>query len=228
MEQFSAGQWAGIEGCRLFRGVSRATLTDMLTQARAVIRTYEREEIIALEGHELTGLGVLLTGRVQAQHTYQSGISSVLATLGPGDSIGEAVIFSQEPCYPATIVAVERSTVLFIPKRTLAGLLHNSTLMTNFIGILSDRIVLLSGRIRTLSYHTLRQRIADHLLTLSRGSDNTVDLRMSRREMAESMGVARPSLSRELSSMRDDGLLDFDKSIITIRDVKGLLACLEE
>jgi CRP-like cAMP-binding protein len=45
---------------------------------------------------------------------------------------------------------------------------------------------------------------------------------VSRREMAEQFGIPRPSLSRELISMKHDGLVDFDRKTITIQDMEAL------
>jgi CRP-like cAMP-binding protein len=45
---------------------------------------------------------------------------------------------------------------------------------------------------------------------------------VSRREMAEQFGIPRPSLSRELVSMKKDGLIDFDRQTITILDMEAL------
>jgi len=40
--------------------------------------------------------------------------------------------------------------------------------------------------------------------------------------MAEHMGIQRPSLSRELSRMREEGIIEFDKKTIIIKDMEAL------
>jgi DNA-binding transcriptional regulator LsrR (DeoR family) len=40
--------------------------------------------------------------------------------------------------------------------------------------------------------------------------------------MAEHMGIQRPSLSRELIKMRKEGIIEFDKKVIIIKDIRAL------
>lgn len=225
MEKWNPLHIQAITQSRLFRSVEEDVILQLLRQSVVSLRHFDRDDAVALEADPLTSLGIVLEGRVQAQHTYLSGANTPLATLSAGDTIGEAVIFSREARYPATIIALESTAILFLSKQTLAQMLRNSTLMTNFIAILSDRIVMLSGRIRTLSYRTLRQRVADELLRLSKGKAN-LTLPVSRREMSETMGVARPSLSREMATMKSEGLIDYAGRSVTILDRQRLLQCL--
>ena len=51
-----------------------------------------------------------------------------------------------------------------------------------------------------------------------------INLGMNRNEMAEFLNVSRPSMSREMCRMRDEGMFDFRKEIIKIKN----LAALEE
>ncbi len=46
-----------------------------------------------------------------------------------------------------------------------------------------------------------------------------IKLPFSRKKMAELLNIPRPSLSRELTNMRDEGIIDFDKNIIKIVDL---------
>ena len=47
-------------------------------------------------------------------------------------------------------------------------------------------------------------------------------LNISRKEMAELLGVPRPSLSREMIKMKEEGLIDFNKNVIKILDEEAL------
>ena len=51
---------------------------------------------------------------------------------------------------------------------------------------------------------------------------NVIKVPLSRKEMAEHMGIQRPSLSRELIKMREEGIIEFDKKTITIKDMGRL------
>ena len=49
-------------------------------------------------------------------------------------------------------------------------------------------------------------------------------LAMNRNEMADFLNVARPSLSREMCRMRDEGIIDFHRSSVRIMDMEALKA----
>jgi len=40
--------------------------------------------------------------------------------------------------------------------------------------------------------------------------------------MAEYIGIQRPSLSRELSKMREEEIIEFDREVIIIKDMSAL------
>ena len=45
---------------------------------------------------------------------------------------------------------------------------------------------------------------------------------LSRLKMSEHLGIQRPSLSRELSRMREEGIIEFDKEFIVLKDLEAL------
>src|SRR5699024_8461017 len=97
----------------------------------------------------------------------------------------------------------------------------------NFMTILSDRILMLNSKIKILSYETIRKKIANFLLDeYKKQNNNFLEFSYGRKKMAEVLNVPRPSLSRELAKMRDEGIIDFDKNVIKIVDIKLLKRCL--
>ena len=45
---------------------------------------------------------------------------------------------------------------------------------------------------------------------------------MSKKEWADKLGVQRPSLSRELIKMKEEGIIDYDKDTISILNSSAL------
>lgn len=73
----------------------------------------------------------------------------------------------------------------------------------------------------------MRQKIADYILTEYKRQQNLyIELSVSRKEMAESLGVTRPSLSRELAAMKDESIIDYHKNTIKINNLQLLEDCL--
>jgi CRP/FNR family transcriptional regulator, dissimilatory nitrate respiration regulator len=90
-----------------------------------------------------------------------------------------------------------------------------------FIQSISDKTLLLTDKIKSLTMKTIRQCIID-FLTYEYYIKNSlrIVLGISKKELAERIGVQRPSLLRELNEMRTDGLIEYDAHSITIKNIK--------
>jgi CRP-like cAMP-binding protein len=97
------------------------------------------------------------------------------------------------------------------------------------LGILSRKAITLSRQLEFLSIRSMRGRIAAFLLEQHKKSGRaTFMLDMNRNELADFLNVARPSLSREMCRMRNEGILDFHRSSMQIRDMAALKDAAQE
>ncbi len=85
------------------------------------------------------------------------------------------------------------------------------------LSILAQKAYLLNQKVQMLSSGSLRQKIAKILLKNCR-SDGKVLISMNREEMADFLNAARPSLSRELMKMQEEGLIKIYKKNFLITD----------
>ena len=208
----------------LFKGFGNADLSKLLAGTRYRVSAYSKDQVIALEGDDASSVGIVLEGMIEVQKIYPSGRAIIISRLGRGDIFGEAIIFSRKKIYPATIVSSGSSRVLFLSEADILRLCAtNSKFLYNFMGILSNKILMLNEKLKNLSYQTIREKIASFLAEEYK-KQKTLKLRMSvsKKEMAEQLGIPRPSLSRELISMKKDGLIVFDRQTITILDMEAL------
>lgn len=180
--------------------------------------------MIALEGDKCDVLGIVIHGELEVQKHYASGKVVTLAKLSKGNTFGEAIAFSETNIYPATIVTSKGSIILYISKKDIISMCSAyPKVLNNFMQLLSSKILLLNRKIKELSFETLRQKISNYLLTQYEIQKTlALVLPVSRKDLAEHLGVQRPSLSREFVNMKDDGLIDFNKSLVQIKDLEGI------
>lgn len=209
---------AVLQSCLLFRGMSAQEIEVLLQKLAYTVSTYRKNAIILSEGDTADRLGILLSGRVEVQKTHATGSSVTIAHLKEGQTIGEAVLFRRDNVVPATVTATGPCSVMYIGKQELLRLFTEDTgILTRFIENLSERLVLVNRKIENLSAGPLRRRIVDFLL--EQGSQQATDvlkLPFSRKEWAEHLNTARPSLSRELGFLRDQGWIEFKGSEVTL------------
>ncbi|WNS42484.1 Crp/Fnr family transcriptional regulator [Paenibacillus sp. MMS20-IR301] len=209
---------AVLQSCLLFRGKTVEEIGSLLHKLAYTVSTYRKNAIILAEGDTADRLGILLSGRVEVQKTHSTGSSVTIAHLKEGQTIGEAVLFRRENIVPATVTATGPCKVMFIGKQELLRIFTADTdILTRFIENLSERLVLVNRKIENLSAGPLRRRIISFLL--EQGTEQAsavVKLPFTRKEWAEHLNTARPSLSRELGFLRDQGWITFKGSEVTL------------
>ena len=90
---------------------------------------------------------------------------------------------------------------MYIDRNAFLDVMHNdSRIMLNFIRIISNRVLRLSRRLRDFAVHSLRERVMEYLRVHGR-IENVGWL-------SQVMGVARPSLSRVLSELKAEGIIE--------------------
>lgn len=210
--------------CPLFTGLTEAEMQEIVAQSRLTVRQYQRDQVVAFEDDECDTLGILAEGSIHIQRIFPSGKLITIETFTTGSSFGEALIFSQSNAYPATLIAKEDTTVIYIPRAAVIGFCTQfPRFLANFMSTLSDRILLLNRKIKNLSLGTVRQKVANFILEEShRQKQDEVSLTMTRYELADSLGIPRPSLSRELIAMKDAGWIDFNRKMVQVIDHAAL------
>ena len=214
--------------CSLFKDFHEEEISSMLKGTNYIVRTYTKGETIAFEGDKISSIGIILSGNIEVQKSYPSGKIVVVNKINEGGIFGEVIIYSNKKTYPSTIVAIANSRILFISEEDVSKLCSNyNSFLTRFMGLLSNKILMLSGRLKNLSYQTIREKLANYILEeYNKQKNYTITIKISRQEMSEQFGTTRPSLSRELMNMRDEGIIDYDKKVIIIKNIDALEDCL--
>lgn len=217
--------------CALFQEMTQKETVLLLDCLQPRVRTFARNVILNAAGESFEGVGVVLSGQVAIVKETNAGERMILSILKPGDLFGEMAAFSGRGLWPATVIAQSVCSVMYLPPDKIAGQCANScqghrTLIMNMLGILSRKALKLSQKLEYLSIRNLRARIAAFLLEQAgKNGRTTFLLPMNRNEMADFLNVSRPSLSREMCRMREEGILDFHRSSIQIKNIEALKAC---
>jgi len=212
----------------LFSGIEDQSLSIMLDCLKPKIRTCKQREIIINSGQTFQGIGIIVSGKVAlAKETY-SGNRMMMGIFDTGEIFGEAMAFSDIKKWPATVIAQEDCTLLFLPSEQITTMCANicashNTLIINLLQILSRRNILLSKKIELMSARNIRGKISSYLMDIyqQQGRNNLI-LPMKRHELADYLNIPRPSLSREMAFMRDAGIFDFKGADINIKNIYAL------
>ncbi len=218
-----SNQFSVLENCPLFQGIPKNQIIDILNYMVCDMLPVQRDSFIAMEGETYRQISIILSGDVAIKKIYGSGKSVTVTTLGPGDIFGELMVFT-ERTLPSTVYAQTNVDLLQLPQQEVLRLSQEQPLfLQNLIGLLSNKIWMLNEKLKLLSYGSLQQKIASLLLEYYR-QQQTLDLTLpfSRQEMADRLGVPRPSLSRELAHMKKAGYIDFWKNHVRLLQLETL------
>lgn len=224
---------SAITSCMLFEKMRPEELSMLLECLKPRIRELSKNDIANVAGEPFEGIGIVLSGQAAVVKESAAGNRVILTMLKPGDLFGEMAAFSGSGIWPATVVAQTTCSVMYIPPDKILGQCEKAChghriLIMNMLGILSKKALALSQKVEYLSIKSMRGRIASFLLEQYKKTGQTMFLLpMNRNELADFLNVSRPSLSREMCKMRDEGLIDFHRSSVQLKEIGELKAAAE-
>ena len=211
----------------LFADIPPEGLARLLGCFAPAVRRYEKGDILLLAGYDTGEIGILLEGSATALKTTPDGAAVAITDLAPGSVFGDVLAGSAVKS-PVTITARSASKAMFISCRKLlcpCAAMHpeHTQLMQNLVRTISDKYFLLSRRVDLLVMKTLRAKVCAYLLSEAEVHHSlTFTIPYSRIQLADYLNCDRSALSRELSLMQKDGLLDTFKSSFKLLDPDAL------
>lgn len=166
-------------------------------------------------------MDIILEGQVSVQNIVENGNVLTIYVFSVSDILGANLIFSSRNYYPMTVVAISRTTILHIQRELLLEFCQsNVSFMVGLMTEISDKTIILTDKINAISLKTIRLCVIDFLKYEYHIQKNTViKLNISKKDLAERLGIQRSSLSRELNKMRKDGLLEYNARSIILKNI---------
>lgn len=209
-----------IESVPIFSSITEEELLKIT--AITTDRTYQKGEMVYLQGDEGGKLYVLHKGRVKITRLGMSGKEQVIRVLGPGAFMGELSLLSPVPMTD-NAEALETTTMCMIDGKELKGLmLENPSIALKIIEELSRRLESVEELVEDINLLSVEQRLAQVLLKLAGDGDEIV-LKMRKSDLASQIGMSQETLSRKLSSFQEQGLIELEgQRKIRLLDRAGL------
>ena len=198
--------------------IRRVPLFSMLTPAQGesvaaavVKRRYKRGESIVEQGKQSNALSIILTGRARVIATDARGREVILATMRPGDYIGEMSLIDNEP-HSATVLAEIQTDVLMLGRAEFARCLpENGSMAYAVMNGLVQRLRHADRKIESLALMDVYGRVARALLEFSvTDTDGNVVIRdkVSRQDLAKMVGASREMVSRVMKDIEERGFIE--------------------
>lgn len=212
-----------IQNSKLFSGMNESELVDLITCLSTTTKVYKKDDIIYRAGESISTIAMLLEGTIHLQKEDFWGNLSILTAVSPGEIFGE--VFACLECEPMTYnaVATEYCAVMFIDiHRVLttcsSACKFHAQLIRNLLSELADKNRILTQKMFHIQQRSTRDKLLSYLSeqSLKHGSP-TFDIPFNRQQLADFLSVDRSAMSTELSKMRSEGILEFDKNHFTLK-----------
>ena len=197
----------------LFRDVSAAEVERFIAATGAVIKRVEKGTRILEAYEENSNIGVIVEGEAQVLAEDRFGNETVSHNLERGAMMGSTSAIMPQVPNDTAILALTDVLVLWIPYKALLtagpklGRTHG-LVMKNILEAFCRKNVLMVQKIKILSQKTLRERLILYLLYRGQRQGKTQVQVPGRVQLAKELECNRSALTREISAMHNEGLLD--------------------
>ncbi len=191
-----------INSCILFK---ECTVYEELKSLKYEIRRYNKNSYILEEGDIIKSLGIIISGNAKIVKYDEEGDENLIGLLQVGELFAEVFVINKNPLY-INVIALNDVEVLFIDYNSL---LTNKPLTRNLLEIIAEKNLTLNQRINHMSKHNIREKILSFLYSFK---TKNISINMDRNELANYLGIDRSALSRELSNMKSEKIIDYYKN----------------
>ena len=174
--------------------------------------TFKKGQIIFNEGGFPHGIFCVNSGKIKITQSGDEGKEQIVRFAKDGDILGYRTLLSGDK-YSSSATAIDDSSICFIPKNTFFNLIgKNANLSMEIMKLLSHDLKMAEHKITDLAQKPVRERMAEALLFLKEtyGYENdnaTINVILSREEIANMVGTTRETATRLLSEFKDDSIV---------------------
>ena len=187
-------------------------------------RAYNKGEIINHEGEKITDFKYLKRGLVKLFRRSLNGEEQVITITRPFEFVSNMSIFSEEK-YKYSVAALEDSVVSTVKLDFIKSLfLKNGrfaiSLLTK-ISMINDKII---NQTLDIRQKNLAGRVAYVLLYFTREifKSRIFDIPVSRKEIADYIGMSTANVIRTMSDFKKDGIIKIFGKTIEVVDIDKL------
>lgn len=220
-----------LKSCELFRRLEAEDLATL--ERRCLSRKYARGNTIYLPADQADGVLLMAEGRAKIGSYTEDGKQAILAFIDPGEIFGELSLLD-EGQRDEFAEAVEKSTVILIPRDVMNGLVEQnpqvSLGVTKLFGLRRRRV---ERRLKYLLFRSNRERLVSLLLELSEQyGQSTPDgvalkIKLSHQDLASVIGSTRETVTVVLGELNAEGLLEVGRRKIVIKDLDKLASSIQ-
>lgn len=204
------------EKCALFAGMTEKQISLFCKSCAGYCSCYSKGTIVLHQGDTCGDIIIVIKGNCRGVVYGFDGNRSILALFGAGDIFGDVLAMNPGRTSPVTVETVSECELFHIPFCCLTGDRggkYERAVLRNLTGLISDKYFELLFRNNCLSKKTIREKLLYYLQSFDKKhTGEPFNIPFDRLGLAEFLGVERSALSRVLSALKEEKLIDFYKN----------------
>ena len=206
------------QGSVLFAGIEEENMKKLYKCLSARERVFERDSFVFHAGEKVHFVYYILSGSMHIIDEDVWGNRSIIEMLQKDTLFGEAYVFSSMENHLVSVVAAESSIVLEIDPAKLFetcsnGCMCHTLLVRNALNLVSEKIVRLTEKLGHIMRRTIREKLLSYLsLCAHMEKSSSFFIPYSRQQLADYLCVDRSALSHELSRLKKEGMIRYQKN----------------
>ena len=207
-----------LEQVSLFKGIDMAHMSHIIKCLDGKVKKYPRNQLVIRVGDKISSLGVVLVGKVQVIREDIMGNRMIVAGLEVRDVFGETFACAAVEASPVSVLANEACEILWIPIEQIVstGCLtcsFHSRLISNLLQLLARKNLYLNNKMELLSKRSIKDKIMAYLFSQAEQLKvSSFEIPLNRNELADYLCIDRSALSRELSKLQSEGIIEYWKN----------------
>ena len=215
--------YSTLKQCPLFTGITETHLDVLLKCMNAAQKNFRKNGVVLAVDKKPDSVGIVLSGAVHIVREDFWGKRTIVGRIECGGLFGEAFACAETEKFPFSVITAEPSDILFVKCNRIltscpSACEFHTTLIKNLTLILAEKNIALTQKLKHLTQPTTREKLLSYLSEQAQTTHSkTFSIPFNREELADYLSVDRSALSAELSRMRKDGLVRYQKNYFELR-----------
>lgn len=192
-------------------------------------KRYQKYTHVFMQDDHLSNVYFILEGKIKIYKTDIHGREQIVNILHSGDMFPHQGFFRHDN-YPAHAEVIEPSTLVYIPKQQFEDfLMQFPQISVKLFRVLGDMIVDLQQRLEEQILHNTQEQVMMLILRLvkkhgkeNRHGDVMLAKQFSNKELANMIGTTRETISRTLSQLKKESLIELSANNMWKIDVEKI------
>ena len=211
-----------LEKLPIFYNLQKEEILSVLNFFNYYEQSFKKNDFLFDLEKDINQIGIILSGEINIIKEDFWGNRNILNKFKTGESFGEVFAISKVSSNNIMVEASQNCDILFLDLKNFSIDNKNNSMeilkfLSNIFKISLKKNIMFTEKLEHISKKSIREKLISYLSAeAQKNKTNTFTIKFNRQELADYLFVERSALSRELSSMQKDGLINYKKNLFTL------------